>query len=234
MRKNKGDKSMEKIVDERVVQGTRSVMAKNFRGTMLMLAGLLGLKTIGLLFGLAWHVLLPEACGIFGGAAVWAVWMSVRGLWGETDERVLSEREACLSSAWTVAHCVALLVCTNLMIMDRANQIFYVLTGLAMTLIMYATMGRMTQRGLYTGKQGRTPWLRLLCVTCIALVTAPVLMWLMGTVRQETYPTWMYILVEAIMLVSCLLGGMLANAMIKKSNANAEKQLAESEDTDEE
>lgn len=225
---------MKKIVDERVQQESHRVMAKNFRSAAGLLVLLLVVKAAGMLLGLPWYVLLPEACGLLCGMGVWAVWMSVRGLWGEADERVARERETCMSVSWTVLHCTALLVCTALMFVDQDNNLFYVLTTLAMTLIMYTTMGRMTKGGLYAAPQGKKIWPRVLCVTGIALVQAPVMMWLLGVIRQETYPTWMYILVEGIMLVSCLLGGVLASTMVKRSNANAEKQLKAAEGSDEE
>ena len=178
----------------------------------------------GMLLGLPWHVLLPEACGLLCGGMVWGIWMSVRGLWGAADERIAGERQVCLSTSWTVMHCAALIVSTVMMLFDRENSTVYVLTGLAMTLIMYCCMGRMTSKGLYSAQKGQKTWQRVLCVTAVTLALCPVMMWTMG----------MYILLEGVMLAACLLGGVLAQFMAKQSSVNAEKQLAEAEGADEE
>lgn len=225
---------MKKIADERVVQESHGVMAKNFRTAMLLLALLLVVKAVGVLIGLPWHALLPEACGLLCGGVVWGIWKSVRGLWGTADERIAAERQVCLSTSWTVTHCVALLVCTVMMFLDRDNSMAYMLTALAMTLIMYCTMGRMTQKGVYGAGNRGSVWQRVALIAGITLVLAPAMLWLMGKMRQQTYEWWMYILVEAIMLGSCVLGGVLAQRMAKRSAANAEEQLKAAEDADEE
>lgn len=222
------------IVDERVKQESHRLLAKNFRGAALLLAILLAVKAVGLLLGLPWYALLPEAAGLFCGAVVWLVWMCARGLWGAADERISRERERCLSISWTVMHCAALVLSTVMMLFDRENSTVYVLTGLAMTLIMYRCMGQMTSEGLYSAQRDQKTWPRVLRVTAVTLMLCPVMMWTMGLIRQRTYPLWMYILLEGIMLAACLLGGVLAQVMAKQSCANAEKQLAEAEGTDEE
>lgn len=222
------------IVDERVKQESHRVMAKNFRVTMMLLALLLLTKTVGVVCGLPWYVLLPEACGLISGVAVWGVWMSVRGLWGQADERIASEKEVCLSTSWTVVHCVALLVCTVLLMLGKGNGTVNSLTALALTVIMFITMGRLTRGGLMGERDGSTVWKRVLPVTAGVLALTPALMWLMCTLRQVTCTLWMYVLVEVVMLISCLLGGLLATSMRKQSAANAEKQLEEAEGADEE
>ena len=225
---------MKKIVDERVRQESYGMMAKNFRSAMLLLALLLAVKAVGVLIGLTWYALLPEACGLLCGTAVWCIWMCVRGLWGAADERIAGERQVCLSISWTVTHCVALLVCTVMMFVDRHNSMAYMLTVLAMTLIMYCTMGRMTQKGVLGSGIRGSVWQRVACIAGMTLVLAPVMLWLMSKMRQQTYELWMYILVEAIMLVCCVLGGVLAQTMTKRSAANAEAQLKAAEGSDEE
>ena len=225
---------MKKIADERVVQESHGVMAKNFRTAMLLQALLLAVKAVGMLLGLPWYALLPEASGLLCGGLVWGVWMTARGLWGTADERIAGERQVCLSTSWTVTHCVTLLVCTVMMFVDQHNSMAYMLTALAMTLIMYCTMGRMTQKGVYGSGTRGSVWQRVACIAGFTLVMAPVMLWLMGKMRQQTYDMWMYILVEAIMLGSCVLGGVLAKSMAKRSAANAEEQLKAAEVADEE
>ena len=92
----------------------------------------------------------------------------------------------------------------------------------------------MTQKGVYGAGNRGSVWQRVALIAGITLVLAPVMLWLMGTLRQQTYEWWMYILVEAIMLGSCMLGGVLAQTMAKRSAANAEVQMKAAEDTDEE
>lgn len=223
-----------RLADERLVQESHHVMAKNFRSAVWLLVLLLVIKAMGMLIDLPWYVLLPEAAGLVCGTAVWLVWMCARSLWGAADERISSERERCLSTSWTVMHCTALLASVALMLFDRENSTVHMLTGLAMTLIMYCTMSRMANKGLYAARSGRKTWLRVLCITAATLLLCPVMLWTMGMIRQQTYPLWMYILLEGIMLAACLLGGVLAQFMAKQSSVNAEKQLAEAEGADEE
>ncbi len=222
------------IADERVMQESHRVLAKNFRSAVWMLVLLLVVKAVGVLIDLPWYVLLPEAAGLVCGTAVWLVWMCIRGLWGAADERISSERERCMSTSWTVAHCTALLASAALMLFDRENSTVYMLTALAMTLIMYCTMSRMANKGLYVARSGQKTWPWVLRITAVTLVLCPVMMGMMGKIRQETYSLWMYILLEGIILAACLLGGVLAQSMMKRSNANAEKQLEEAEESDEE
>ena len=225
---------MKKMIDERVQQESHGVMAKNFRITMVLLAVLLAAKAVSLLLGLPWHVLLPEIAGLGCGGVTWLIWMSLRGLWGQADERVTAERAVCLSISWTVTYCVAVLVCAAVMFVDQHNNLAYGLTSLAMTLILYVNMGRMTQKGLYNANVQGSVWQRMACIMGLLLVLSPVLLWLMGQVRNQTYELWVYIAVEVIMVVSCVLGGVLAKSLTRRSSANAEEQLKAAEGSDEE
>ena len=210
------------------------MMAKNFRMAMLLLAALLAVKAVCLMAGLPWYALLPEAAGLLAGGATCVAWMTLRGLWGAEDERIAGERAHCLSTSWTVTHCVALLTATALLFMTRDISWLLVLTMLAMTLLLYLTMGRMTRRGLYgDSRQGRS-WPRVLMLTAAVLLLAPGMMWLMGTLRQQTFSPWVYAVLEVILLGACLLGGVLAQEMTKRSGRHADAQLQEAEGSDEE
>lgn len=219
--------------DERVQQESDGILAKNFRMAMLLLTALLVVKAACLLAGLPWYVLLPEAAGLLTGGAICVAWMSLCGLWGPADERIASERAKCLSTAWTAAHCVALLASTVLLLLDRDHSMLYVLTMLAMTLIQYLTLGRMTRSGLYSDRRGSV-WMRLIPVMAAVLIIAPGLMALLGRLRQQTYTVWVYAALEGILLASCLLGGVLAQEMTKRSERRAQEQLNQAEGSDEE
>jgi len=221
------------MIDERVQQESDGILAKNFRMAMLLLAVLLVVKAACLLAGLPWYALLPEAAGLLTGGVICMAWMSLRGLWGPADERIASERAKCLSTAWTAAHCAALLVSTALLLLDRDRSMLYVLTMLAMTLILYMTIGRMTRSGLYSGQRGSI-WMRLMPVMAAVLIIAPVMMALLSRLRQQTYSVWVYVALEGILLASCLLGGVLAQAMTKRSERRAQERLEQAEDMDEE
>lgn len=209
-------------------------MAKNFRIGMLLLLLLLLVKAAAVLAGSSWHVLLPEVCGIICGGMVCMVWLTICRLWGRPDERITGEREICLSTSWTVTHCVALLTATALLILDGDRSLLYVLTMLAMTLIQYLTMGRMTRRGLYGSHAPEGVWKRLLPVMLAVLIIAPLMLWGMGLLRRQTYPGWAYAAVELILLGACLLGGLLAKRLTARSAAQAESQLRALEESDEE
>lgn len=220
--------------DERVMQESHRIGAKNLRMAMLLLTLLLLGKALGTLAGLPWHVLLPEAAGILGGGATFAVWMTLRGLWGAKDERVEAERAVCMNVSWTIVHCAALLTATALLLADQENSLLYALTMLAMALVQYVTMGRMTKDGLYAENRPGGVWKRLLPVTAAVLLMGPAMIAVMGLIHQETYPAWVYVAVEGILLLSCLLGGLLAKAMIKRSTRNAEEQLHAAERNEDE
>ena len=222
------------VADERVTQESHAVMAKNFHIGMLLLLLLLLVKAVAMLAGSTWHVLLPEAAGLLVGGVVCAAWMTIRRLWGRPDERIAAERAICLSTSWTVMHCVALLTATALLIIDGDSSLLYVLTMLAMTLIQYLTMGRMTRRGLYGSDAPDGVWKRLLPVLLAVLAVAPLMMWGMGLLRRQTYPGWAYAAVELILLGACLLGGLLAKRLTVRSAAQAEAQLRALEESDEE
>lgn len=222
-----------KMHDERVRQESSRITAGNFRLAMLLLAVLLIVKTACLISGLPWYTLLPEAAGLLAGGVTCLAWMTVRGLWGVVDERVAGERARCLSTSWTVMHCVALLTATALLLADHSHSMLYVLTMLGMTLLLYLTMGRMTRGGIYGG-QRRGVWMRLLPIVAAVLILAPGMMALMGMLRQQTYPVWAYVLLEGILLAACLLGGVLAQTMTKQSGRNAQEQLRKAEESDEE
>ena len=220
--------------DERLTQESHAVMAKNFRTALLLLAALLVVKAAGTLAGLPWYGLLPEAAGLMCGGMTCVIWLTVRGLWGAADERVAAERVRCLSTSWTVMHCVALLTAAALLFTTRDISWLLVLTMLAMTLLQYLTMGRMTRRGLYgDGRRGGI-WPRVLAITAAVLLLAPGMMWLMGTLRGQNFSLWVYAALEVILLGSCLLGGLLAQEMTRRSGRNADAQLQEAEESDEE
>lgn len=222
------------IADERVTQESTGVMAKNFRAGVLLLAALLAVKAAGVLAGLPWYALLPEAAGLLCGGMTCVIWLTARGLRGATDERIAAERARCLSASWTVLHCVALLTATALLFATRDIAWLLLLTMLAMTLLQYLTMGRMTRRGLYgEGRRGGI-WTRVLIITVAVLLLAPGMMWIMGTLRQQTFSPWVYAVLEAILLGACLLGGVLAQEMSRRSGRNADAQLLEAEESDEE
>lgn len=220
--------------DERVVQESHRIGAKNLRMALLLLTALLLAKAAGMLAGLPWHALLPEAAGILCGGATCAVWMTLRGLWGAVDERVEAERAVCLSISWTLVHCAALLTATGLLFVDRENSMLYALTMLAMALVQYVTMGRMTKGGLYAESRPHSVWKRLLPVTAAVLLMGPAMLAVMGLIHQETYPAWVYAAVEGILLMSCLLGGLLAKALMKRSGQHAEEQLSAAERNEDE
>ena len=220
--------------DERVMQESHAVMAKNFRTAVLLLAVLLAVKAAGMLAGLPWQGLLPEAAGLLAGGAVCVVWTALRGLWGAADERIAGERARCLSASWTVMHCTALLTATALLFVVRDFSWLFVVTMLAMLLLQYLTMGRMTRRGLYgDGRQGGI-WPRVIMITAAVLLLAPGMMWLMGRLRGQTFGAWVYAVLEVILLGACLLGGVLAQEMARRSGRNADRQLQEAEGSDEE
>ena len=218
------------VADERVTQESHAVMAKNFRIGMLLLLLLLLVKTVAILAGASWHVLLPEAAGLLVGGLVCVAWMTIRRLWGRPDERIAAERAICLSTSWTATHCAALLTATALLIMDDDRSLLYVLTMLAMTLIQYLTMGQMTRRGLYGGQAPDGVWKRLLPVMLAVRIIAPLMMWGMGLLRRQTYPGWAYAAVELILLGACLL----AKRLTIRSAAQVESQLRALEESDEE
>lgn len=220
-------------MDERVEQETHRVMAKSFRNAMLLLTLLLLLKAAGTLAGLPWYGLLPEMAGLLAGGATCVAWMTLRGLWGVADERIAGERAQCLSTSWTAAHCSTLLTATALLLADHSHSMLYVLTMLAMTLIQYLTMGRMTRGGLYGGQRSSV-WMRLLPIMAAVMIIAPGMMALLGTLRQRTFSVWVYVALEAILLASCLLGGALAQAMTKRSERSAQERLNQAEESDEE
>lgn len=66
------------------------------------------------------------------------------------------------------------------------------------------------------------------------LLLAPGMMWLMGTLRQQTFSPWVYAVLEIILLGACLLGGALAQEMTRRSGRNADAQLQKAEESDEE
>lgn len=219
--------------DERVVQESHRIGAKNLRMALLLTALLLA-KAAGMLTGLPWHALLPEAAGILCGGLTCMVWMTLRGLWGAVDERVEAERVVCLSISWTLVHCAALMTATGLLFVDRENSMLYALTMLAMALVQYVTMGRMTKGGLYAESRPHSVWKRLLPVTAAVLLMGPAMLAVMGLIHQETYPAWVYAVVEGILLMSCLLGGLLAKVLMKRSGQHAEEQLSAAERNDDE
>lgn len=219
--------------DERLVQESHAVMAKNFRMAMLLLGALLLAKVVGMLAGLPWYAGAPEAAGLLSGGMTCVIWLTLRGLWGASDERVDAERARCLSASATVAHCAALLTATALLFLDGERAWLYTLTMLAMMLIQYVTMGRMTRAGLYGG-QKTSVVKRLIPITAAVLIAAPVMLWAMGTLRHQTFPAWAYVLLEGILLASGLLGGLLAGTMTKRSGENARAQLEQAEGSDEE
>ena len=222
------------VADERVTQESHAIMAKNFRVGVLLLLLLLLVKAVTILAGSPWHTLLPEAAGLLVGGVVCVAWMTIRRLWGRPDERIAAERAICLSTSWTAMHCVALLTATALLIMDDDRSLLYVLTMLAMMLIQYLTMGRMTRRGLYGSNSPDGVWKRLLPVLMAVLVIAPAMLWGMGLLRRQTYPVWAYVVVELILLGACLLGGLLAKRLTLRSATQAESQLRALEESDEE
>lgn len=219
--------------DERLVQESHAVMAKNFRMAMLLLGALLLAKAAGMLAGLPWYAWAPEAAGLLSGGITCSIWLTLRGLWGASDERVDAERARCLSASSTVAHCTALLTATALLFLDGERTWLYTLTMLAMTLIQYLTMGRMTRAGLYGGQKASIAR-RLIPITAAVLIAAPVMMWATGVLRHQTFPAWVYALLEGILLASCLLGGLLVGTMTKRSGENARAQLEQAEGSDEE
>ena len=219
--------------DERITQESTRIMSENFRFAMLLLAVLLLLKAGCLLAGLPWYLLLPEASGLLTGGMVCIVWMTVRGLWGLADERISGERAQCLSTSWTAAHCAALLTATVLLLADDSHSMLYVLTMLAMTLLQYLTMGRMTRGGLFSRPRSSV-WRRLLPIMAAVMILSPGGLALMGKLRAQTYPVWVYVVLEGILLAACLLGGVLAQAMVKQSERNTQEQLRQAEESDEE
>lgn len=222
------------MMDERVQQESAAILAKNYLMAMLLLGLLMLAKAAGLLMGLPWYALAPEAAGLLTGGMVCAAWMTARGLWGAVDERVAVERARCLSASWTAAHCAALLTATALLILDHGSAWLYALTMLAMALVQYMTLGRMTRGGLYAGSPRGRVWKRALLLTAAVLLIAPGMMWAMGMLRHQTYPAWAYAALEAILLAACLLGAVLADRMTARSGREAEKALAAAEETDEE
>lgn len=66
------------------------------------------------------------------------------------------------------------------------------------------------------------------------LLLAPGMMWLMGTLRGQTFSLWVYAALEVILLGACLLGGVLAQEMTRRSGRNAAAQLQEAKESDEE
>lgn len=225
-------KNKKHMLDERIQQESDGILAKNFRMAILLLAALLAVKAACLLAGLPWYVLLPEAAGLIISGAICVAWMTLRGLWGAVDERIVGERAKCQSTAWTAAHCVALLASAALLLLDRDHSMPYVLTMLAMTLIQYMTMGRMTRSGLYSGRSGSV-WMRLLPVMAAVMIIAPAMMALLGRLRQQTYSVWVYVALEGILLASCLLGGVLSQEMTKRSERRAQEQLKQAEKSNE-
>lgn len=222
------------VMDERVREESARILAKNFRMAVLLLAALLAVKAAGMLAGLPWYALLPEAAGIICGGMTCVIWLTARSLWGAADERIAGERARCLSASWTVMHCTALLTATALLFVVRDFSWLFVVTMLAMMLLQYLTMGRMTRRGLYGDGRCGGIWPRMLMITAAVLVLAPGMMWLMGRLRGQNFGAWVYAVLEVILLGACLLGGVLAQEMTRRSGRNADAQLQEAEESDEE